>query len=116
MTNLSREISLKNLVYTDQKYPLHCFSVAQHSERRVQLHLYIQYKFAFESLLKQYINFILCFSFLCFLSLISFSEFLAFEALLCDPGAQHKLVFQLFDLDGKGSVAFGTLFSNDTVH
>lgn len=38
--------------------------------------------------------------------LISFSEFLAFEALLCDPGAQHKLVFQLFDLDGKGSVTF----------
>jgi len=38
--------------------------------------------------------------------LISFSEFVAFEALLCDPGAQHKLVFQLFDLDGKGSVTF----------
>jgi len=51
-----------------------------------------------------------------FFSLISFSEFLAFEALLCDPGAQHKLVFQLFDLDGKGSVTFGTLFSSDTVH
>jgi len=46
-----------------------------------------------------------------FFSLISFSEFLAFEALLCDPGAQHKLVFQLFDLDGKGSVTFGTFFS-----
>lgn len=40
--------------------------------------------------------------------LISFSEFLAFEALLRDPGAQHKIVFQLFDLDGKGSVTFGT--------
>jgi len=39
--------------------------------------------------------------------LISFSEFLAFEALLRDPGAQHKIVFQLFDLDGKGSVTFG---------
>lgn len=38
--------------------------------------------------------------------LISFSEFLAFEALLCNPGAQHKIVFQLFDLDGKGSVTF----------
>ncbi|KAK2561991.1 Calcium-binding mitochondrial carrier protein Aralar1 [Acropora cervicornis] len=38
--------------------------------------------------------------------LISFSEFLAFEALLRDPGAQHKIVFQLFDLDGKGSVTF----------
>lgn len=38
--------------------------------------------------------------------LISFSEFLAFEALLCDPSAQHKIVFQLFDLDGKGSVTF----------
>ena len=43
--------------------------------------------------------------------LISFSEFVAFEALLCDPGAQHKLVFQLFDLDGKGSVTFG-MFDN----
>ncbi|XP_068738183.1 electrogenic aspartate/glutamate antiporter SLC25A13, mitochondrial-like isoform X1 [Montipora capricornis] len=38
--------------------------------------------------------------------LISFSEFMAFEALLRDPGAQHKIVFQLFDLDGKGSVTF----------
>ena len=47
----------------------------------------------------------LCFS----CSLISFSEFLAFEALLCNPGAQHKIVFQLFDLDGKGSVTFGML-------
>lgn len=44
--------------------------------------------------------------------LISFSEFLAFEALLCDPGAQHKLVFQLFDLDGKGSVTFGMYGTN----
>lgn len=66
-------------------------------------------------LLKQYIKFY-CLSFYVFFSLISFSEFLAFEALLCDPGAQHKLVFQLFDLDGKGSVTFGTLFSSDTVH
>ena len=42
--------------------------------------------------------------------LISFSEFLAFETLLCDPDAQHKLIFQLFDLDGKGSVSFGGFF------
>ena len=39
--------------------------------------------------------------------LISFSEFLAFESLLCDPDAHHKLIFQMFDLDGKGSVSFG---------
>ena len=32
---------------------------------------------------------------------------MAFEALLRDPSAQHKIVFQLFDLDGKGSVTFG---------
>lgn len=38
--------------------------------------------------------------------LISFSEFLAFETLLCDPDAHHKLIFQMFDLDGKGSVSF----------
>ena len=50
-------------------------------------------------------EFDLCLPFLC--RLISFSEFLAFEALLCDPSAQHKIVFQLFDLDGKGSVTFG---------
>ena len=61
------------------------------------------------SLLKQYTKFYF-FVLYVFFSLISFSEFLAFEALLCDPGAQHKLVFQLFDLDGKGSVTFGTLF------
>ncbi|EDO42462.1 predicted protein [Nematostella vectensis] len=38
--------------------------------------------------------------------LISFSEFVAFEALLRDPDSHHKLIFQLFDLDGKGSVSY----------
>ncbi|CAB4026222.1 Calcium-binding mitochondrial carrier Aralar1 [Paramuricea clavata] len=38
--------------------------------------------------------------------LISFSELLAFESLLCCPDAQFRIVFQLFDLDGKGSVSF----------
>ncbi|XP_031574547.1 calcium-binding mitochondrial carrier protein Aralar1-like [Actinia tenebrosa] len=38
--------------------------------------------------------------------LISFSEFVAFEGLLRDPDSYHKLIFQLFDLDGKGSVSF----------
>ncbi|XP_028395324.1 calcium-binding mitochondrial carrier protein Aralar2-like isoform X2 [Dendronephthya gigantea] len=38
--------------------------------------------------------------------LISFSEMLAFESLLCSPDAQFRIVFQLFDLDGKGSVSF----------
>lgn len=37
---------------------------------------------------------------------ISFSELLAFESLLCSPDAQFRIAFQLFDLDGKGSVSF----------
>ena len=43
----------------------------------------------------------------CFGRLISFPEFQAFEALLCKPDAKYRLLFQLFDLDGKGSVTFG---------
>lgn len=39
--------------------------------------------------------------------LISFSELLAFESLLCSADAQYRIAFQLFDLDGKGSVSFG---------
>ncbi|XP_065053553.1 electrogenic aspartate/glutamate antiporter SLC25A13, mitochondrial-like isoform X1 [Rhopilema esculentum] len=39
--------------------------------------------------------------------LISFPEFQAFEALLCKPDAKYRLLFQLFDLDGKGSITFG---------
>ncbi|XP_046846923.1 calcium-binding mitochondrial carrier protein Aralar2-like [Xenia sp. Carnegie-2017] len=38
--------------------------------------------------------------------LISFSELLAFESLLCSADAQYRIAFQLFDLDGKGSVSF----------
>ena len=44
--------------------------------------------------------------------LISFPEFQAFESLLCQPDAKYRLLFQLFDLDGKGSVTFGKTFSN----
>ena len=39
--------------------------------------------------------------------MISFRELLAFESLLCSPDAQFRIAFQLFDLDGKGSVSFG---------
>jgi len=38
--------------------------------------------------------------------LISFPEFQAFESLCCQPDAKYRLLFQLFDLDGKGSVTF----------
>eukprot|EP00794_Sanderia_malayensis_P003007 gene3007-3465_t len=38
--------------------------------------------------------------------LISLLEFQAFEALLCRPDAKFRLLFQLFDLDGKGSITF----------
>lgn len=39
--------------------------------------------------------------------LISFSEFQAFEGLLCQPDALYKTAFQLFDKNGNGSVTFG---------
>jgi hypothetical protein len=39
--------------------------------------------------------------------LISFSEFQAFEGLLCLPDALYKTAFQLFDKNGNGSVTFG---------
>ncbi|XP_078040864.1 calcium-binding mitochondrial carrier protein Aralar1 isoform X3 [Augochlora pura] len=38
--------------------------------------------------------------------LISFSEFQAFEGLLCVPDALYKTAFQLFDTNGNGMVAF----------
>ncbi|CAO1438497.1 unnamed protein product [Diamesa hyperborea] len=38
--------------------------------------------------------------------LISFSEFQAFEGLLCQPDALYKTAFQLFDKNGNGSVTF----------
>lgn len=38
---------------------------------------------------------------------ISFSEFQAFEGLLCVPDALYKTAFQLFDTNGNGLVAFG---------
>lgn len=40
---------------------------------------------------------------------ISFSEFQAFEGLLCQPDALYKTAFQLFDKNGNGSVTFCTL-------
>lgn len=39
--------------------------------------------------------------------LISFSEFQAFEGLLCTPDALYKTAFQLFDRKGNGTVAYG---------
>jgi solute carrier family 25 aspartate/glutamate transporter 12/13 len=38
--------------------------------------------------------------------LISFSEFQAFEGLLCQPDALYRTAFQLFDKNGNGSVTF----------
>ncbi|KAL5285325.1 SLC25A12 family protein [Megaselia abdita] len=38
--------------------------------------------------------------------LISFSEFQAFEGLLCTPDALYKTAFQLFDRKGNGTVAY----------
>lgn len=43
--------------------------------------------------------------------LISFSEFQAFEGLLCTPDALYKTAFQLFDRKGNGTVAYGELDS-----
>lgn len=42
---------------------------------------------------------------------ISFSEFQAFEGLLCVPDALYKTAFQLFDTNGNGLVAFGKGFT-----
>lgn len=42
---------------------------------------------------------------------ISFSEFQAFEGLLCVPDALYKTAFQLFDTNGNGLVAFGEIDS-----
>lgn len=39
-------------------------------------------------------------------ALISFQEFVAFEAHLCRPDALYRAAFQLFDRDGGGSVGF----------
>lgn len=38
---------------------------------------------------------------------ISFSEFQAFEGLLCQPDALYKTAFQMFDKNGNGNVSFG---------
>lgn len=38
--------------------------------------------------------------------LISFSEFQAFEGLLCTPDALYKTAFQLFDTKGNGTVTY----------
>lgn len=40
---------------------------------------------------------------------ISYSEFQAFEGLLCYPDALYKTAFQLFDTNGNGMVSFGKL-------
>ena len=42
--------------------------------------------------------------------LISFSEFQAFEGLLCLPDALYKTAFQLFDINGNGMITFGEFF------
>lgn len=39
--------------------------------------------------------------------LISYTEFQAFEGLLCFPDALYKTAFQLFDTNGNGVVSFG---------
>lgn len=39
--------------------------------------------------------------------LISYSEFQAFEGLLCFPDALYKTAFQLFDTNGNGVISFG---------
>lgn len=39
--------------------------------------------------------------------LISFSEFQAFEGLLCTPDALYRTAFQLFDRQGNGTVSYG---------
>ncbi|VEL18849.1 unnamed protein product [Protopolystoma xenopodis] len=38
--------------------------------------------------------------------LISFEEFMAFEALLCTPDAMYATAFQIFDKTGTGFVSF----------
>lgn len=38
--------------------------------------------------------------------LISYTEFQAFEGLLCYPDALYKTAFQLFDVNGNGVVSF----------
>lgn len=38
--------------------------------------------------------------------LVSFEEFQAFEALLCNVDAKYRVCFQMFDLDGKGTITF----------
>lgn len=50
---------------------------------------------------------------------ISFSEFQAFEGLLCVPDALYKTAFQLFDTNGNGSVSFdefAAIISKTTLH
>lgn len=42
--------------------------------------------------------------------LISYSEFQAFEGLLCFPDALYKTAFQLFDTNGNGMVSFREYF------
>lgn len=39
--------------------------------------------------------------------LISFQEFLAFEAVLCAPDGLFIVAFQLFDKTGTGTISFG---------
>lgn len=39
--------------------------------------------------------------------LISFTEFQAFEGVLCQPDALYKTAFQMFDTNGSGSITHG---------
>lgn len=51
--------------------------------------------------------------------LISFQEFQAYEALLCQPDAIYRTAFQLFDTNGSGSVTydeFEEIIKSTTLH
>lgn len=45
--------------------------------------------------------------FFCISRLISFDEFVAFEAILCTPDAPYVLAFEIFDRKGQGYLDFG---------
>lgn len=48
--------------------------------------------------------------------LISYQEFEAFEAVLCQPDAIYRAAFQLFDTNGSGEWFFLSLFSHDILN
>lgn len=52
-------------------------------------------------------------------SLISFPEFQAFEALLCQPDSIYKTAFQLFDRNSSGTIThdeFEKILKKTTLH